>query len=215
MAVLRPLKITILNYPEDKTEELDAENNPEDTNSGSRKILFSREIYIEQEDFLENPPKKFFRLSPGMEVRLKHAYIIKCEDMIKDANGEIIELHCSYDPDTKSGSGTVLRKVKATLHWVSSINSIKTEVRLYEQLFLNENPEECENDFKDNLNPDSMKILSTCMVEESLSTAKPGDNFQFLRQGYFCVDSDSTKTTPVFNRTVSLRDTWAKIQKKS
>ena len=197
---------------------LDAENNPEDPKSGTRKIPFSREIYIEQEDFREDPPRKFFRLSPGKEVRLKHAYYIKCERVVKDEKtGEIIRLHCTYDPETRGGWSTDGRKVKGTSHWVSAAHAVKAEVRLYHHLFLKENPDD-EKDgktFKDYLNPDSLEVLIDCLVEPGLAHTKPGDRFQFLRQGYFCVDPDSTEGKPVFNRTVSLRDTWARIEKKS
>jgi glutaminyl-tRNA synthetase len=217
MAVLRPLKIIIDNYPEGKVEMLDAENNPEDPNSGTRKIPFSREIYIEQEDFREDPPRKFFRLSPGKEIRLKHAYYIKCERVVKEKKtGKIIQLHCTYDPETRGGWSTDGRKVKGTSHWVSAAHAVKAEVRLYHHLFLKENPDD-EKDgktFKDHLNPDSLEVLTDCLVEPGLAQAKPGDRFQFLRQGYFCVDPDSTEGKPVFNRTVSLRDTWARIEKK-
>lgn len=215
MVVLRPLKIILTNFPEDKVEELPAENNPESPSAGMRKIPFSRELYIEQDDFMEDPPKKFFRLAPGKEVRLKHAYIIKCDKVIKDENtGEIVELHCTYDPETRSGMSTVTRKVKGTLHWVSAAHAAKAEVRLYNNLFIKENPEE-DDDFISNINPDSMEVLTSCMVEPSLAKAKPGSRYQFLRQGYFNVDSvDSTPEKPVFNRIVSLKDTWAKIKKK-
>ncbi len=217
MAVLRPLKIIIDNFPEGKVEMLDAENNPEDPNSGTRKIPFSREIYIEQEDFREDPPRKFFRLSPGKEIRLKHAYYIKCERVVKDEKTKkIIRLHCTYDPQTRGGWSTDGRKVKGTSHWVSAAHAVKAEVRLYHHLFLKENPDD-EKDgktFKDHLNPDSLEVLNDCLAEPGLAHAKPGDRFQFLRQGYFCVDPDSTGGKPVFNRTVSLRDTWARIEKK-
>lgn len=208
MAVLRPLKVIIVNYPEDQVEELPAENNPENPEMGTRMLPFSRELYIEQEDFMEEPPKKFFRLAPGKEVRLKHAYIIKCENVVKDEKtGEIIELHCTYDPETRSGLGQSNRKVKGTLHWVSAAHAIKAEVRLFDYLFINEGEEEV-------LNPHSLERLSSCMLEPGLKKANPGDKFQFLRQGYFCVDKDSTPEKLVFNRIVSLRDTWAKLQKK-
>jgi len=218
MAVLDPLKIVIENYPEGKVEELEAENNPEDQSMGTRKIPFSREIYIEQDDFMEDPPKKFFRLSPGKEVRLKHAYYIKCERVIKDPKtGKVLELRCTYDPETKGGWSKDGRKVKGTSHWVSSGQSLKAEVRLYDHLFTQEDPAETSEgkDWKDYLNPISLKISSSCLVEPSLAKAQPGDRFQFLRQGYFCVDSkDSKPGHLVFNRTVTLRDTWAKILQK-
>ncbi len=215
MAVLRPLKVVITNYPEGQGEELEAENNPEDESMGTRKIPFSRELYIETDDFREDPPKKFFRLSPGREVRLKHAYYIKCEKVIKDEKtDEIIELHCTYDPETRGGWSKDGRMVRGTLHWVSAPHAREAEVRLYDRLFTKEDPmEESDVDFKTYLNPDSLEVLESCRVEPSLARAKPGDRFQFLRQGYFCVDPDSKPEKRVFNLTVSLRDTWAKIEK--
>jgi glutaminyl-tRNA synthetase len=216
MAVLRPLKIIIDNYPEGQVEWLEAENNPENPNAGTRKIPFSRVLYIEQEDFMEDPPKKFFRLAPGREIRLKSAYIIKCEKLVKnEENGEIIELHCSYDPDSKSGGLTAGRKVKGTSHWVSAEHAVRAEVRIYDHLFVNENPDDEDegSDYKNKLNPQSREILGSCMLEPGLADASPGSHFQFLRQGYFCVDTDSSTEKPVFNRIVSLRDTWAKVQK--
>jgi glutaminyl-tRNA synthetase len=213
MGVLRPLKLVIDNYPEGRVEELEAEYNPENPGLGSRKLPFSRELYIEQEDFMENPPKKFFRLSPGQEVRLKNAYIIRCERVVKDESGKVIEVHCTYDPETKSGSAASSRKVKGTLHWVSAGHAVQAEVRLYDHLFLKENPDE-EKDFKSCINPHSLTRLTSCMLEPSLAGAAPGSRYQFLRNGYFCVDTvDSTESKPVFNRIVSLKDTWAKIQK--
>ncbi len=217
MAVLNPLKLIIDNYPEGQEEELDAENNPEDAGMGSRKMPFSRTLYIEREDFMEDPPKKFFRLAPGKEVRLKHAYIIKCENVVKDDNGEVVEVHCSYDPETRSGNAPAGKKIKGTLHWVSAQHAKSAEVRLYETLFTEENPadeKECPQ-LTACLNPDSLKVLKDCKIEPALAEAKPGERFQFLRMGYFCADSgDSKPGAPVFNRTVTLRDTWAKIQKK-
>ncbi len=217
MAVLRPLKVVIDNYPEGQVEELEAVNNPEDPNMGTRKIPFSRVIYIEQDDFHEDPPKKFYRLAPGREVRLRYAYFIKCVDVVRDKKtGEVIELHCTYDPDTKGGSATDERRVKATLHWVSAEHSLDAEVRLYDHLFLKEDPmgEKDEADFKHFLNPNSLEILRSCHVEPGLRGAAPGSRYQFERQGYFCVDNiDSSDNLLVFNRTVSLRDTWARIQK--
>ena len=216
MAVLRPLKVIIDNYPEEQVEELDADNNQENPAMGSRKMPFSRVVYIEQEDFSENPPKKFFRLAPGREVRLKHAYIIKCERVVKDdTTGEIIELHCTYDPETKSGMNADVRKVKGTLHWVSAAHAVKAEVRLYDHLFTKENPEDAKEgaDFKESLNPHSLEVLTDCLLEPSLAGAVPGTRYQFLRHGYFIVDTDSTESRPVFNRIVSLKDSWAKIQK--
>jgi glutaminyl-tRNA synthetase len=219
MAVLRPLKLVIDNYPEDKVEWFSVENNPEDNSMGIRKIPFSRVIYIEQEDFMEEPPKKFFRLAPGREVRLKSAYIIKCEDVVKDSQtGEVIELRCTYDPETRSGSPASGRKVKGTLHWVSAAHAIEAEVRLYDHLFLAENPdaeESSELDYTKNINPKSYEILSPCFLEPGLADAKPEARYQFLRQGYFYVDPvDSSEKKLVFNRIVSLRDTWAKIKNK-
>ncbi|MBF7081463.1 glutamine--tRNA ligase/YqeY domain fusion protein [Desulfallas sp. Bu1-1] len=213
MAVLRPLRVVIENYPEDRVEMLDAENNPENPGMGSRQIPFSRVIYIERDDFMEDPPKKFFRLAPGREVRLKHAYIIKCERVVKDEQtGAIIELRCTYDPATRSGMATETRKVKGTLHWVSAAHAVEAEVRLYDHLFLKESPDEDE-DFKANLNPNSLETLTGCMVEPGLASAAPGSRYQFLRQGYFSVDPDTSGNKPVFNRIVSLKDTWAKIKK--
>ena len=216
MAVLRPLRVIIDNYPEGQVEEMEALNNPEDTGAGTRKIPFSRVLYIEQEDFREDPPKKFFRLAPGSEVRLKHAYIIKCVQVVKNENtGDLVEIHCTYDPETKSGSASAGRRVKGTLHWVSADHSIKADIRLYDHLFTKENPNE-EEDFITCLNPNSLQRLTSCQVEPSLKEATPGNIFQFLRQGYFCLDPvDSSEGSLVFNRTVSLRDTWAKIEKKS
>ena len=216
MGVLHPLKLVIDNYPEDQVEELDAINNPEDPSMGKRKIPFSRVLYIEQQDFREDPPKKFFRLAPGREVRLRYAYIIKCVDVVKNSDGEVTEIHCTYDPETKSGSAQSGRKVKGTLHWVSAEQALKAEVRLYDRLFVKENPMAAEegHDFKDYVNPDSLEILTDCLIEPSLATAASGDRVQFERQGYFCVDRDSSPERLVFNKTVGLRDTWAKIEKK-
>ncbi|MCL2025942.1 MAG: glutamine--tRNA ligase/YqeY domain fusion protein [Leptospirales bacterium] len=215
MGVLKPLKLVIENYPEGQTEELDAENNPADLSMGSRKMIFSREIYIEEDDFREEPPKKFFRLSPGAEVRLKHAYIIKCEEVIKDGNGKIIELRCKYDPSTKSGGSNSDKKVKGTLHWVSAAHAIDAEVRLYEHLFVKENPEDVEEGktFLDNVNPNSLVVLENCKIEKACGVLKEGERFQFMRHGYFCVDPDSTEAKKIFNRAVSLKDSWAKIEK--
>ena len=218
MVVLRPLKLTIINYPEGQIEELTAENNPEDPDSGTRKILFCRELYIEQEDFMEDPPKKFFRLAPGKEVRLKHAYIIKCEEVIKDRNENITELKCTYDPDSKTGGSTAGRKIKGTLHWVSAQHAKKAEVRMYNHLFINENPanDQGHPTLNSGLNTDSLEILRDCRIEPALEKAKPGDRFQFLRMGYFCADSkEFTPDSPVFNRAVTLRDSWAKITKQN
>ncbi len=215
MAVLNPLKVVITNYPDGLIEDLEAINNPEDPAAGKRTIPFSKEIYIDKEDFQEIPHKKFFRLYPGNEVRLKYAYIIKCNDVIKNKSGEIIELHCTYDPESKSGSEGSTRKVKGTIHWVSAVESIKAEVRLYDRLFTVEDPDaDGEKDFKEFLNPHSLDILSNCILERSLSNANPGDKFQFERQGYFCVDLSSSEKLLVFNRTVPLKDSWTKIEKK-
>lgn len=218
MAVLRPLKVVIENYPEGQVEQLEIENNPEQPETGMRTIPFSREIYIEQEDFMENPPKKFFRLAPGSEVRLKSAYFIKCEQVIKDEQtGEIIELRCTYDPETKSGTGTNTRKVKGTLHWVSAPHAVKAEVRIYDYLLSEEEQEtqEGEKDSKDDINPNSMERLTSCMVEPGLANATPDKRYQFLRNGYFCLDGkDSTAELPVFNQVVGLRDSWAKASSK-
>ena len=216
MAVLRPLKVIIDNYPKEKVEELEAVNNPEDPSAGTRKVPFSRQLYIEREDFMENPPSKFYRLAPGREVRLRYAYFITCSEVVKDENGQIIELHCSYDPATRGGDSPDGRKVKSTLHWVSAAHSLKAEVRLYDHLFTKEKPDDVEGDadFKSNLNPNSLEVLKSCRVEPSLANAKPLSRYQFERLGYFCVDSDrSTNGGLVFNRTVSLRDPWAKIRK--
>ncbi len=215
MAVLKPLKVIIDNYPENKVEELKAINNPEDPAAGTRNVPFSRELYIEQDDFMEEPSKKFYRLAPGREVRLRYAYFITCKDIVKDANGQIIELHCTYDPATRGGDAPDGRKVKSTLHWVSAPHALKAEVRLYDHLFTKQNPDDTEEgkDFTSNLNPNSLEVLTDCFVEPSLKDAKPPNRFQFERLGYFCVDPDSSPGKPVFNRTVTLKDTWAKIQK--
>jgi len=222
MAVLRPLKVVITNYPEDSSEEFDFPWHPQDENMGSRKVPFSRILYIEQDDFMEDPPKKFFRLSPGREVRLRYAYLITCSEIIKDEKtGEIKELLCTYDPETKGGSAPDGRKVKATLHWVSAAHAVKSEVRLYDTLFTKENPLKespegaKEESFTTTINPGSLEILTDCMVEPVLADTEPGTRYQFERLGYFCVDSkESTKGKPVFNRTVTLRDQWAKVLKQ-
>ncbi|MCH7839045.1 MAG: glutamine--tRNA ligase/YqeY domain fusion protein [Planctomycetes bacterium] len=241
MGVLRPLRVVIDNYPEDRVEQIDAVNNPEDASAGKRKVPFSRVLYIEQDDFREEPPRKFFRLAPGREVRLRYAYFITCREVVKDPEtGAVVELHCTYDPATSGGDAPDGRKVKATLHWVSAAHALQAEVRLYDHLFSAENPDVVESnpsrglplapandaqpptetgasspDWKSNLNPHSLEVLPTCYVEPSLSSAKPGDRYQFERLGYFCVDADSTPHKLVFNRTVTLKDTWAKIEKKA
>jgi glutaminyl-tRNA synthetase len=215
MAVLRPLKVVIDNYPEGQVGYLEGENNPENPDMGTRQIPFSRVIYIEQEDFCENPPKKFFRLSPGKEVRLKFAYIITCSDVIKDDKGQVIEVHCTYDPLTKSGGPNSGKKVKGTLHWVSAEHAIKAEVRLYDYLLLNqgEGEEDTDADFTSLINPHSLEVLDSCLLEPSLLNVPVGSRYQFMREGYFCADPDSSPDKMVFNRIVGLRDTWAKIQK--
>lgn len=215
MGVLNPLKVVITNYPEGESEELDAVNNPEDETMGKRKVPFSRELYIERDDFMEEPPRKFFRLGPGREVRLRYAYFVTCNELIKDENGEITELHCTYDPASKGGQSPDGRKVKATLHWVSVEHAVKSEVRLYDRLFNDENPDgHKEIDFKEFMNKDSLKVITECYIEPFIKDAKPLDRFQFERLGYFNYDVDSTPEKPVFNRTVALRDSWAKAQKK-
>ncbi len=215
MGVLRPLKVVIDNYPADQVEQLEAINNPEDSSAGTREVPFSRVLYIEREDFREDPPRKFYRLAPGREVRLRYAYFITCTGVVKDDAGDVIELHCTYDPATRGGDAPDGRKVKATLHWVSAAHAIEAEVRLYDHLFTAENPEDVAEgaDFTANLNPHSLEVLTGCRVEPSLATAAAGERFQFERQGYVCLDGDSTPERPIFNRTASLRDTWARIQK--
>lgn len=215
MAVLDPLKITIENYPEGEVEWFDADNNPEDPEAGTRKVPFAREIYIEREDFMEDPPKKFFRLAPGREIRLKHAYYITCTDVIKDPQtGEVSELVCTYDPESRGGWTEDRRKVKGTSHWVSVEHGVDAEVRVYDNLFTRENPADGDEPFTAYLNPDSLRVLANAVVEPSLTDPSPLTTYQFLRQGYYCVDPDSRAGCPIFNRTVGLRDTWAKIQKR-
>jgi glutaminyl-tRNA synthetase len=215
MGVLHPLKVVLINYPKGKEEQLEAINNPEDSSMGMRKVPFSGVLYIERDDFREEPPKKFYRLAPGREVRLRYAYFITCEKVIKDEKtGEITELHCSYDPATRGGDAPDGRKVKSTMHWVSAKHAIDAEVRLYDRLFMKENPLAGEEDFTESLNPNSLEVLTSCKLEPNLKDAKPGDRYQFERLGYFCVDLDSTAENPLFNRTATLRDQWAKIEKK-
>jgi glutaminyl-tRNA synthetase len=217
MAVLRPLRVVIENYPEGQTEELEAINNPEDPSAGTRKVPFSRVVYIEQDDFQENPPKDFFRLAPGREVRFRYAYFIKCTGVKKDPKtGAAIELTCTYDPATRGGDAPDGRKVKGTIHWVSAQHAVDAEVRLYDHLFSKPDPDDVPEgkDYIANLNPKSLEVVAGAKLEPSLGAAKVGDRFQFERLGYFCVDKDSTPGKPVFNRSVTLRDTWAKLQKK-
>ena len=214
MGVLRPLRLILDNYPEGQVEELDAVNNPEDPSMGSRKVPFSRVLYIEREDFREDPPKQFFRLAPGREVRLRYAYIIRCVNVVKDQrNGEVVEVHCTYDPETRSGGSGAMRKVKSTIHWVSAKQALDAEVRLYDHLLVTANPAEEEREFTELLNPNSLEVVTGCKVEPNLAGAIPGSRYQFERQGYFCVDPDSANGKLVFNRTVALRDSWAKIEK--
>jgi glutaminyl-tRNA synthetase len=219
MVVLNPLRVVLENYPEDLVEEMEAINNPEDPAAGTRKVPFSRELYIEQDDFRENPPKEFFRLAPGREVRLRYGYVIRCVSAVKDpATGQITEVRCTYDPATRGGNTPDGRKIKSTIHWVSAAHAVDAEIRLYEHLFTKESPEDVPEgtDYKVNLNPNSLAVVKTAKLEPSLGNAAPGSRFQFERLGYFCADSkDSRPAAPVFNRTVSLRDTWAKIEKKS
>lgn len=214
MAVLDPVKLVITNYPENQTEELEIDNNPEDENAGKRKVPFGREIWIEREDFMENPPKKFFRLGVGLMVRLKGAYIVKCEDFKKDEHGNISEIVCTYIPESRSGNDTSGISVKGTIHWVSVAHAKTAEVRLYDRLFRVEDPSSEEGDFKDYINPESLQVLPVVFIEPALADAQPGDHFQFLRKGYFCTDTDSTPEKVIFNRTVTLKDAWAKEQKK-
>jgi len=207
------LKVVIDNYPQDQVEEFDVMNNPEDPAAGTRKVPFSRVIYIEQDDFREEPPPKYYRLSPGREVRLRNAYFITCQSLVKDASGVVTELHCTYDPATRGGDSPDGRKVKATLHWVSAAHAVQAEVRNYDRLFNNPDPESSGNFIAD-INPNSLQVLSNCLLEPSLQHAVPGEKFQFERLGYYCVDIDSRPDKLIFNRTVSLKDEWAKIEKK-
>jgi glutaminyl-tRNA synthetase len=215
MAVLRPLRVVIDNYPADQVEEMEAVNNPEDAGMGTRKVPFSRVLYIEHDDFQENPPKQFYRLSPGREVRLRYGYFIACTSVVKDEKGEVVEIHCAYDPATRGGNAPDGRKVKSTIHWVSAAHAVNAEVRLYDSLFTVEDPNQTSEglDFISNLNPRSLEVLTGCKLEPSLLNVAEGDRYQFERLGYFCVDPDATPGKPVFNRTVALRDTWARIEK--
>ena len=218
MAVLRPLRVVIDNYPEGRTEWIEAVNNPEDASAGTRPLPFSRVLYIEREDFREDPPRKFFRLAPGREVRLRYAYIVECVGVVKDVSGHVTEIHCRYDPETRSGGPAAQRKVKATIHWVSAEHALTAQVRLYDHLFVEPDPDTVEEDkpFTDSLNPRSLEVLNDCKVEPGLADAAPGSRVQFERQGYFCVDTgDAAPGRPVFNRTVGLRDTWARVQKSA
>jgi glutaminyl-tRNA synthetase len=216
MAVLRPLKVVIDNFPDGQVEEMDAVNNPEDPNAGSRKVPFSKVLYIEQDDFRENPPKDYFRLSPGREVRLRYGFFIKCTDVVKDAEGNVTEVHCTYDPETRGGNAPDGRKVKATIHWVSAAHAVPAEVRIYDTLFSNPDPGDVPEgqDWRVNLNPNSLEVLAGVRLEPSLASPAVGANYQFERLGYFCVDPDSQPGAPVFNRTVALKDAWAKIEKR-
>ena len=214
MGVLRPLRLVILNYPEDQVEYMEAINNPEDESAGTRPIPFSRVLYVEQEDFRQDPPKKWFRLAPGREVRLKHGYFVTCVDVIRDEQGQVVELHCTYDPESRGGASPDGRRVRGTLHWVSAEHALDAHVRLYDRLFTVPNPMEVPDgqDWKDSLNPDSLQVLTGCKVEPSLEDAEPGSQYQFLRMGYFCLDPDTSPDLLVFNETVGLRETWAKIE---
>ena len=217
MAVLHPLRVVIDNYPDDLVEEMDAVNNPEDASAGTRKVPFSKVLYIEQDDFREDPPKQYFRLAPGREVRLRYGYFVKCTDVVKDSDGNVIELRCTYDPETRGGNAPPDgRKVKSTIHWVSAAHAVDAEVRLYETLFTRENPNDVPEgqDFTVNLNPDSLRALTACKLEPSIRDASPGSRYQFERLGYFCIDKDSTSDHIVCNRTVGLRDAWAKIEQR-
>jgi glutaminyl-tRNA synthetase len=216
MGVLNPLRVVIENYPDDLVEEMDAVNNPEDPNAGSRKVPFSKVLYIEQDDFREDPPKQFFRLAPGREVRLRYGYFITCVSAVKDEAGNVVELRCTYDPASRGGNSPDGRKVKSTIHWVSAAHAVDSDVRLYETLFTKENPNDVDEgqDFTANLNPNSLQVLTNCKLEPSIRGAEPGRRYQFERLGYFCVDKDSTAERPAFNRTVGLRDAWAKIEQR-
>jgi glutaminyl-tRNA synthetase len=216
MAVLKPLRVVIDNYPDDLVEEMEAVNNPEDESMGKRLVPFSKVLYIEQDDFREDPPKQYFRLAPGREVRLRYGYFITCNDVVKDASGNVVELRCSYDPATRGGNAPDGRKVKSTIHWVSAAHALDAEARLYDNLFTKENPNEVEEgqDFTANMNPNSLEVLAGCKVEPSLRDAAPGSRYQFERLGYFAVDTASTSAKLVFNRTIGLRDAWSKIERR-
>jgi len=215
MAVLDPLKVVLVNYPEGQTEELDVVNNPEDPGAGTRKVPFARELFIERDDFREDPPPKFFRLAPGREVRLRNAYLIQCVEVVKDASGAVAELRCTYDPQTRGGDAPDGRKVKATLHWVAAPTAVQAEIRLYDHLFVKPDPDDVEpgETYLANLNPNALKVVMG-LVEPGVANAAPGTRYQFERLGYFCADPDSAPGKPVYNRTVTLRDTWAKIEKR-
>jgi len=215
MGVLKPLRVVIENYPEGQVEEVTAVNNPEDPSAGTRSVPFSRVLYIEQDDFRENPPPKYYRLGPGREVRLRYAYFVKCVDVVKDEQANIVELRCTYDPATRGGHAPDGRKVKATIHWVSAAHAVPAEVRFYDRLFVKEDPDDVDEgqDSLANLNPNSLEALTGCWVEPSLAGARPGGIYQFERQGYFCLDADAAHGKLVFNRAVSLKDEWAKIEK--
>jgi glutaminyl-tRNA synthetase len=217
LVVLRPLKIVIDNYPEGQVEWFEIENHPFRPEMGTREVPFSREIYIEQKDFMEEPPRKYYRLSPGREVRLKSAYLVTCTNVVKDEEGNVVEVHCTYDPETRGGEAPDGRKVKGTLHWVSAEHAIEAEVRMYDHLFLEEDPYDVEEgeSWLDNVNPSSLEVLTESKLEPTLADLKVGDRYQFMRMGYFCVDPDSTPERPVFNLSVTMRDTWAKIKKRS
>ena len=217
MVVLRPLRVVLENYPEGQADEFDVLNNPEDPSAGTRKVPFSKVVYIDQDDFREDPPKKYYRLSPGREVRLRAAYLVTCTGVVKDAGGNVVEVRCTYDPATKGGTAPDGRSPKATLHWVSAAHAVDVDVRLYDHLFVKEDPNDVPEggNYTDNLNPDSLQVLTGCKAEPMLAHAEPGSRFQFERAGYFCADvKDSRPGTPVFNRSVSLRDSWARIEKK-
>jgi glutaminyl-tRNA synthetase len=217
MAVLRPLRLVIENYPEDRVEEFDAVNNPEDPSAGTRKVPFSRVLYVERDDFREDPPKKWHRLAVGREVRLRYACLVTCTEVVKDEEGEVAELRCRWDPESRGGAAPDGRKVRGTLHWVSAAHALEAEVRLYDRLFTKEDPYDVGEgeDFTASLNPSSLEVLTSCRVEPSLAGTEPSDRFQFERKGYFCVDPDSSRDELVFNRTVELKDSWAKIEKKA